>query len=352
MTETSRPTVQEAIINVKRAIGAVGKDRKIEQGPAKYNYRGIDAILDAAHDALVDEGLLVVPVQAVPSYEMRATRNGDPMQWVSLVVDWLVMGPAGDVLLCDVPEINPTTGELVMVKRPPQTIGEAADTSDKATNKAHTAAWKILLSELFAIPFSADEQDASRLEHGHGVARGAPPARWTRALREQAEALQESLDNLPTELYRAAIDRMTARAREKGRDIEDFGGVADLGPEWVPVWDRLLAKAWETAEASQSDQVAPPEAEPAPDDPTLPEPAPEPTTGHTGAVSRGTAEPEPDRAGLPTTWDAIMALSPSQLAKTLVDNGWGTSGSKNTQRRRLASKLAIEIPADAGTGER
>lgn len=231
-------TVWQAITHVKAAIGAVGKDRKVTEGPAKYAYRGIDAILDAAHDAIVTAGLVIVPEQVAPTYESRQTRNGAHSQWVTLRVRWRIYGPTGDFITA-------------------ATIGEAADTSDKATNKAHTAAWKVLLSELFAIPYSADEQDEHRPEAGAPVSGDELRARAEaeRARHARANTLQESLENLPGELYDKAVERMTASALKAGAKVDSYATVDQLGEgstldSWLDAWDKLLVAAWAKAETA------------------------------------------------------------------------------------------------------
>lgn len=157
---------------IKAEIGAVGKDQRITSGPAQYAYRGIDAILDAAHQALITHEVTIVPTGAEPVYEMRQTRNGGPLQWVSLTVTWLIISDDDSIAAC--------------------TVGEALDTSDKATNKAHTAAYKVLLSQLFAIPYSGEDPDADRHEMG------APADPMATA--EQYETLLARIKTLPDDL--------------------------------------------------------------------------------------------------------------------------------------------------------
>jgi hypothetical protein len=137
-------TLTERLAAIKAEIGAVGKDSRMTEGPAKYAYRGIDAILAAAHDSLIAHAVTIVPVDADATYQSRQSAKGNHMQWVSVKVRWEVRG----------------AGETI----PGASIGEALDSSDKATNKAHTAAHKVFLSELFAIPYSSDDPDHERPE--------------------------------------------------------------------------------------------------------------------------------------------------------------------------------------------
>jgi len=228
-------TVLEAITAVKEAIGAIDKDRQMSQG-ATYRYRGIDAILDAAHAALVATGLLIVPERATPSYDLRTTDRGKASQWVSLHVSWRIYGPSGDSIFA-------------------ATVGEASDVSDKATNKAHTAAWKVLLSQLFAIPYSVDDHDDERPDAGEPLspAELEAMAGLDRARAQRADRLQESLDNLPPDLYERAVEKMTDRAKKAGATIGVYDSVDALGEgevldSWLGEWDKLLVAAWKKAE--------------------------------------------------------------------------------------------------------
>ncbi len=177
-------SLTEKLASIKLEIGAVGKDSKMTEGPAKYAYRGIDSILGAAHDALVNYGVTIVPVDADAIYESRTTKNGGHAQWVSLKVRWEVR--SGDEMI------------------PGCSIGEALDYSDKATNKAHTAAHKVFLTELFAIPYSTEDPDDHRIEVEH-----TPRAPVDRITAYHHEALVNRLRALPEDV-REAIKPMVA----------------------------------------------------------------------------------------------------------------------------------------------
>lgn len=185
---------------IKAEIGAVGKDQRITEGPARYAYRGIDAILSAAHQALIDHQVVIFPVTCEPTYEMRQTSKGNPLQWVSLRVAWSITSGAETLLA--------------------ETVGEAMDTSDKVTNKAHTAAHKVLLSQLFAIPYSADEQDSER----HELGRTEP----------------EPVDTIDSAEYAALL----ARIKTLPDDVQDdLRGWVKLGPKLDRLTHPLLADA-------------------------------------------------------------------------------------------------------------
>jgi hypothetical protein len=141
-------TVREALNAVMDDIGAVGKDQRIESGPAKYAYRSIETILARAQPAFVKHGVVVVPRVLDSQYRDGTTRNGGATREATLTVQFDFVGPDGSTLSA-------------------VTIGEATDTSDKASNKAMTAAFKYALLIVFAIPTEHDDQDEERIERGH-----------------------------------------------------------------------------------------------------------------------------------------------------------------------------------------
>jgi hypothetical protein len=221
--------VQTRVIRVMAAIGAIGKDSEMKEGPAKYQYRGIDAILNRANPAMARFGLFIAPtVQDVEYEERRAGKEGRTVMVVChLTVEFNVHGLAGDRL-----------------EPPLVLVGEAFDTSDKATNKAQTAAFKLALGQLFAIPYSEPDQDSERHELGEAPEPVDPPS----PEEEQAKAdLLELLDHAPDEL----VDGWTAKYH---RDV--WQGAArswgECPPKWAPVILRGARKRLEEWEAEQA----------------------------------------------------------------------------------------------------
>lgn len=243
--------IQEALRRVMLDVGAIGKNKQMTDGP-KYNYRSVDDILERAQPSMVRHGVIVAPTQVVTEYEMRSTSRGNAQQWVSMKVDWIVKGPMGDTY-------RDEEGRI------PTTSAEALDTSDKATNKVHTATYKTLLAQLLSIPYSAEDQDASRNELGHPDrpltaaeqaqadrdAMAAIAEKWDGASFEQtdrADALQKSLDEM-----RKADESIAAKVLER-TEARAYGGadqklpvvkIRDLDPSWLNWWDDLIKKAKE-----------------------------------------------------------------------------------------------------------
>jgi ERF superfamily len=154
-------TVHEAIAEVTRRVEHIGKDRRATGGGANYAFRGIDDVYDALHPILGDVGLVILPGRSVREvWETRATSSGGTLNVARLLIRYTFVGPDGSKLRAEV-------------------WGEAGDSGDKATQKAHSQSYKTLCLQTFSIPTQAsadDDPDATN-----------PPARpFTDAQRQRA----------------------------------------------------------------------------------------------------------------------------------------------------------------------
>lgn len=118
------------------------KDRNQQQG---FAFRGIDAVLDEVGPALRNHGVHIVPCAKDIRSESYATKNGTSMRNVTVTVEYTVFGPAGDSF----------TGT---------TIGEAADSGDKAVTKAQSVAYRTFLLQALTMPTGDPDPDASTHE--------------------------------------------------------------------------------------------------------------------------------------------------------------------------------------------
>ena len=127
--------IYEAINNVMKQIGAVGKDSRNEQ--QKFMYRGIDAVMNALNPALIANKVFVVPTVLDMTREERETVNKDG------VVKNLLYS------ICKIKfTFYAEDGSSVEAT----TIGEGMDYGDKATNKAMSIAFKYACFQVFCIP--------------------------------------------------------------------------------------------------------------------------------------------------------------------------------------------------------
>lgn len=116
-------------------------DRRDDVG-GRYNFRGVDRVVNAVGPALRRHGVLVLPTKIL-SVEYRETRTskGNPMQECTVTVQWTVRGPKGD----DLP--------------PLESAGQATDTQDKATSKAISVAQRVLFLTSLQIPTQDPDVD-------------------------------------------------------------------------------------------------------------------------------------------------------------------------------------------------
>lgn len=127
---------------VMAAIGAIGKGRKNQQ--QGYSFRGIDDVYNAIHDALAENQVFPVPRVLEQKREERPSKSGGLMFHVVLLVETRFYAPDGSSVSA-------------------VTVGEAMDSSDKASNKAMSAAMKYALLETFCIP----TEESKDTEDGH-----------------------------------------------------------------------------------------------------------------------------------------------------------------------------------------
>lgn len=123
--------VHEQLAKVMAEVGAVGKSkRNAQQG---YQFRGIDDVVAHVQEVMAKHGVIVVPRVIEREREMVATKSGGSMASVRLLVQHTFFAADGSSVVAD-------------------TLGEAMDSGDKASNKAMSAALKYALTETLLIP--------------------------------------------------------------------------------------------------------------------------------------------------------------------------------------------------------
>jgi hypothetical protein len=137
-------TVVEALIEVMRSVSHVAKrDRNASQG---FNFRGIDAVINAVGPALRDHGVLVLPiVEEHIASTVEVGQKRTPMGHVVVRVRYRFVGPDGSQLDC-------------------VTVGEAMDSGDKATPKAMSVAFRTALLQALALPTDEPDPDSTSYE--------------------------------------------------------------------------------------------------------------------------------------------------------------------------------------------
>lgn len=135
-TTTDLPTVVQALSAAMDDIGAVRKDQ-INQHQ-RFNFRGVDAVVNAASPAFRRHGIVVAPTVLEKELHETKTAKGAVMANVYLTVRYDFYGPRGDSISATV-------------------ASESFDSGDKATAKAMSVAFRTALLQTLALP--TDEID-------------------------------------------------------------------------------------------------------------------------------------------------------------------------------------------------
>ncbi|MFI1472086.1 ERF family protein [Streptomyces wuyuanensis] len=152
--------VHVAWLRVRREIRAIAKGETYNQSGTRFNFRGVDTVVNVFGPVTLKHGVHVMPTEVTATYGEKTTKNGGKMRECSVAVTWTIMGPKGDTLTL-------------------QTMGEALDTADKSTTKAQSVALRTLLLSFGLTPTHDTEPDADRHE------RGADPVRSAASYRDE-----------------------------------------------------------------------------------------------------------------------------------------------------------------------
>lgn len=138
-----KPTIFEALSAAMAEVQAVGKgDRNNEQG---YNFRGIDAVVNAVGPVFRKHGIVPVPVKTTANYRDVLTSREKRSRECTVNVTYRFYGPAGDFIDAEVP-------------------GESMDFGDKGAPKAMSVAYRIALLQTLCIPTHEPEPDSQTYE--------------------------------------------------------------------------------------------------------------------------------------------------------------------------------------------
>lgn len=190
------PKVYAAINAVMAGLAEKGiaKSRENTQGQG-FKFRGIDDVLNTLSGLLVEHKLVMLPRVLNRDGEVRQSGNGKPIFVAFCEVEY------------DLVSVEDGSTHVI------RTVGEAMDMSDKASNKAMSAAYKYAAIQAFCIPTEGDN-DADA--HTHDVA-PANDAMREPAAREKLEGPHTS----KTALRKAINDVITkVRAAQSNEEID------------------------------------------------------------------------------------------------------------------------------------
>jgi hypothetical protein len=157
LSEATVGKVYEAISQVIGDLAELGGIEKLQKNrDQNYMFRGVDDVYNALAPVLAKNHLVIMPSEVLDRTETtRQTQRGGVMYHVLLRMRYEIV--------CSV---DGSKHEVIC-------YGEAVDSSDKATNKAFTAAWKYLCFQLFCIPTGAPDADEETHETAKSSAKSS-----------------------------------------------------------------------------------------------------------------------------------------------------------------------------------
>lgn len=154
MSAEGKADIFAALSAVMGDVQGIGK--KSRNQDQNFNFRGIDAVMNAVGPSLREHGVIIVPLAEEMNSESYETRKGTAMRNVTIRIRWRFYGPDGSSI------------EAV-------SFGEAADSGDKAVSKAHSVAYRTVLLQALCIP--TDEPDPDSSTHERAAAKAPEPPR-------------------------------------------------------------------------------------------------------------------------------------------------------------------------------
>jgi len=158
---TEQLTVHQALSKVMADVQAVRKDSKNQA--QRFNFRGIDAVMNAVGPALRKHGVTILPEDVDVHRTNGTTANGKQTAEVVVKGSYRVYGPSGDSI----------HGKVA---------AEAMDFGDKAIAKAMSVAYRTFLLQALTIPTDEPDPDIESYErgvpNGIGASQQAGGSQW------------------------------------------------------------------------------------------------------------------------------------------------------------------------------
>lgn len=142
--------VHLAWLRVRKDVRAIGKGELYNGGGTRFNFRGVDTVVNTFGPVTLKHGINILPVGVEAEYRDTTSKGGTKMHEATVTVTWQIIGPMGD------------TFPMLL-----KTQGEALDSADKATAKAQSVALRVLLLTGGLTPTHDKDPDASYAERGN-----------------------------------------------------------------------------------------------------------------------------------------------------------------------------------------
>ncbi len=208
MTDT--PKVYAAIAAVQADFSKMGLEKSEKNEFQRYNFRGIDSLMVAMSPLLVKHGLVILACGEYHRGEERTTQDGKASFRALVSMHYLITCVEDG----STAEVGPF-------------YGEATDTSDKATNKAMSAAYKYMAFQTFCIPIKG--QDEGDKDHNEVAPKPKPQPTPPKDTRSKADIAKQvnSIGDLFAKIEacdegHAAIHEIYGGKPYLGLDVKDM----------------------------------------------------------------------------------------------------------------------------------
>lgn len=148
--------VHLAWLRVRKEVRAIGKGELYNGGGTRFNFRGVDTVVNTFGPVTLKHGINILPVDVDAEYRDTTSKGGTKMHEATVTVTWQIIGPMGD------------TFPMLL-----KSCGEALDSADKATAKAQSVALRVLLLTGGLTPTHDKDPDTSYVERGEAPVRSA-----------------------------------------------------------------------------------------------------------------------------------------------------------------------------------
>lgn len=136
---TEKLTALESMSAVMEKVrGLAKRDRNSQQG---FNFRGIDAVMNAVGPALREAGAVITPRILTVDQHYGTSKSGGTLTGTRVTVEYTWHGPDGSTIVGAAP-------------------GEAFDSGDKGTAKAMSVAYRTFLLQALTLPTDEPDPDS------------------------------------------------------------------------------------------------------------------------------------------------------------------------------------------------
>lgn len=182
MSAEQVPNVQQAWAAVMADVQGLGKHQRHDSPGARFNFRGVDDVMNAVGPALRTHGVSVVPTGVSLQTRATQTSTGKATQEATVMVTYAIHGPAGDSMAGG-------------------SAGGAMDSGDKGVAKAMSVAFRTFLLQSLCLPTDEPDPDAEAYE------RASAP------VETPAQTAIRGMEQAPDP---ATLERVTAWAQDQG----------------------------------------------------------------------------------------------------------------------------------------